>query len=198
VKRKYSEPFIYLWVGAPDYRKGHDLIKTAWQEFQNDKSCLLFIKTTGRNKLEQAGNVFIESRKLDTASLAKIYQMAHCFVFPSFAEGFGLPLAEAMSTGLPSMFTPWSGMKTFASRKNAFPLRYSMINVDYGIQTLGAQADVKDMVEKMRFIKNNYRKAVAKGKAGRRTIENDFTWDDTGRKIKKIIEEFLRYGTIRS
>jgi glycosyltransferase involved in cell wall biosynthesis len=38
---------------------------------------------------------------LDDATLEGLYRAADCFVFPSLAEGFGLPLLEAMARGTP-------------------------------------------------------------------------------------------------
>jgi glycosyltransferase involved in cell wall biosynthesis len=34
-------------------------------------------------------------------SLPALYRGAHCFVFPALAEGFGLPVVEAMACGTP-------------------------------------------------------------------------------------------------
>ncbi|GGL66145.1 glycosyl transferase [Curtobacterium citreum] len=39
--------------------------------------------------------------RVDDADLAVVYDRATVFVFPSFAEGFGLPVIEAMSFGTP-------------------------------------------------------------------------------------------------
>ena len=36
---------------------------------------------------------------ISTEDLAKVYNLATCFVYPSFYEGFGLPIAEAMACG---------------------------------------------------------------------------------------------------
>jgi glycosyltransferase involved in cell wall biosynthesis len=38
---------------------------------------------------------------LSDADLAQLYQVAACFVLPTFQEGFGLPVLEAMARGVP-------------------------------------------------------------------------------------------------
>jgi glycosyltransferase involved in cell wall biosynthesis len=38
---------------------------------------------------------------VDSADLEGLYRAAACFVFPSFREGFGLPVLEAMARGVP-------------------------------------------------------------------------------------------------
>jgi glycosyltransferase involved in cell wall biosynthesis len=205
-KRHYNQdkPFIYLWVGAPDFRKGWDLVLRAWDnDIDTRPFCLredvgLVMKTTGKNIQTKCGNVVFEGRKLSVEELVKIFHIAHCFIFPSYAEGFGLPLAEAMSTGLPCLFTPWGGVTQFASKKNAFPLKYKLVDIDYGVKTRGAMASHEDLVRTMKYVKSNYRQALIRGKNARRTIENDFTWDDTAHKIKNIIEGFVRNGTINN
>lgn len=40
---------------------------------------------------------------VETSDLVAIYNLATCFVCPSIAEGFGLPLLEAMSCGCPTL-----------------------------------------------------------------------------------------------
>jgi glycosyltransferase involved in cell wall biosynthesis len=40
--------------------------------------------------------------RVSEASLARLYADANCFVFPSLAEGFGLPPLEAMARGIPT------------------------------------------------------------------------------------------------
>lgn len=39
--------------------------------------------------------------RVDEVELARLYRFADAFVFPSLAEGFGLPLLEAMASGVP-------------------------------------------------------------------------------------------------
>jgi glycosyltransferase involved in cell wall biosynthesis len=38
---------------------------------------------------------------LTDVELRSVYRLATAFIFPSFCEGFGLPLLEAMASGIP-------------------------------------------------------------------------------------------------
>lgn len=196
-KRKPGKSFVYLWVGAPSKRKGWELIKQAWYVFEKDTSVALLVKTTGRNKLEVAGNVIVNSLDISKKQLAEIYYLANCFIFPSYAEGFGLTLAEAMATGLPCIYTPWAGVNDFASRRNAYPLEYDVVEVDYGVKSTGAKAKVVDLVEKMRMVKDNYGTAKIKGKRAHKTMQ-EFSWAKTGKQMTEIIGRFLNERPSRS
>ena len=46
-----------------------------------------------------------------------------CFVLPTRGEGWGLPIAEAMSMALPAITTNHSGPSAFVSTSNGFPPR---------------------------------------------------------------------------
>ena len=54
----------------------------------------------GDRELQQKLNV-IRAGYLETEDMAALFRHAHAFVMPSFYEGFGLPLVEAMSCGCP-------------------------------------------------------------------------------------------------
>jgi glycosyltransferase involved in cell wall biosynthesis len=46
--------------------------------------------------------------------LATLYRHAHCLIYPSFAEGYGLPVAEAIASGLPVVTSIASPMADIA------------------------------------------------------------------------------------
>jgi len=52
-------------------------------------------------RLREPGIVHLDY--VDAARLATVYQRAEAFVFPSIYEGFGFPLLEAMSFGVPAI-----------------------------------------------------------------------------------------------
>jgi glycosyltransferase involved in cell wall biosynthesis len=47
---------------------------------------------------------------IDNAQLARLYQAASVFLFPSFEEGFGIPVLEAMAHGVPVVTSNVSSM----------------------------------------------------------------------------------------
>jgi len=189
-KRKWEpgEPFIWLWVGSTAFRKGWDLVAEAWSKVRKPDRCWLYLKTTGRGQVEYSGNMVVDSRKLTEAGMANLYHQAHGFIFPSYGEGFGLPLAEAMATGLPCLFVPWGGVTEFADRDTGFPLDFDLVPVDYGVTTTGAKARVDSIVEQMERVMSDYPAAVRIGKRASRRMKNGFTWKDTGRKMKVLLE----------
>jgi glycosyltransferase involved in cell wall biosynthesis len=55
---------------------------------------------------EDLGNNVICMDDVSDETLRALYQMALMFVYPSLNEGFGLPLPEAMASGLPIVTSP--------------------------------------------------------------------------------------------
>nr|CAJ2478378.1 unnamed protein product [Leishmania braziliensis] len=49
-----------------------------------------------------------------------MYANADAFVYPTKAEGWGLPAAEAMAMGLPVLITEWSGPLRMMERDSCF------------------------------------------------------------------------------
>lgn len=59
-------------------------------------------------QLIEQGNLNILVKTSD-AELTRLYQAADVYVHPSLAEGFGLPLAEALGNGLPLVYVDGTG-----------------------------------------------------------------------------------------
>lgn len=61
-------------------------------------------------RTEALGDRVIRLGFVDDAQLARLYQAASVFLFPSFEEGFGIPVLEAMSHGVPVVTSNVSSM----------------------------------------------------------------------------------------
>ena len=109
-----EKPFI-CWVGTPeDERKNLVALLRAFSRLEPalraGHQLLIIGKTvSGRPKslTSFASQFGIQPREVvftgyaDDADLVMLYNICAAFVFPSFAEGFGLPALEAMSCGAP-------------------------------------------------------------------------------------------------
>jgi glycosyltransferase involved in cell wall biosynthesis len=249
-----ERPFVYLWLGATNPRKGTDHVIMAWEllnkywyDHDNEvrKKILLVMKTTQEadrecpieiiiknggildrkreiiekkimlpavREMSIAGNVILDTRRLPVLpegqpnfnypqSLQEVYHSAHCFLLPTRGEGFGLTLAEAMSTGLPCIYTPWSGPVDFCNDTMAYPLKFKFspvktiqLNKD-GTKTIShestaADADVLHMVRRMIQVYKDYDLALQKGKRAAEHIRKGFTWDISAASMIKIIEKY--------
>ena len=184
-----GERFRYLWVGAPNPRKGWPILDRAWKlGFERDSQVELYVKTTcAGGSLQRSGNVIADGRCLTDQQLAALYASAHCFVFPSYGEGFGLTLAEAMATGLPAIFTSYGGVCDFAGRDNAYPLKKRMIAVEYFGRNLMAAAEPAALAAEMRRVERDYPLALAKGRRAAAELACNLTWRKAALNLVAIV-----------
>ena len=82
-----------------------------------------------RESLRDLPHVVV-SEFLDEAGIAALYRSADALLSLHRAEGFGLPIVEAMAHGLPVIGTAWSGNTDFMTEANSLPVPYRLIPVD--------------------------------------------------------------------
>ncbi|WP_192350912.1 glycosyltransferase family 1 protein [Algoriphagus sp. Y33] len=110
VKQKYNLPDRYLlFVSTIDKRKNVQLILEALKE-RRDWDCPLVVIGRPTAYLSNLKNYIHEHRLENKVSflhdvsfedLPTIYKMAHVFIYPSYFEGFGIPIIEAQRMGVP-------------------------------------------------------------------------------------------------
>ena len=204
-----GRPFRFLWVGAPNARKGWELLIRAWRPFIDEGRAELYLKTTITNRFERHRNVIFDSRNLSRNELADLYRSAHAFLFPSFGEGFGLTMAEAMATGLPPIYTPWSSLLDLADERCGYPINdFKLVPAwatpDGGlstethppcrnaVRTRLAQARTGELAAAMVRVYRHYDEAALKGVRAAERIRDRFTWDRAGRRLLAILKEVQR------
>ena len=112
IRRVFDERSTYLMVSTLEPRKNHsyllDTFDGLWAEGNDVNLC--FIGRVGwkvddlleriKSNREYQRRLFFWS-DIDDVELAYCYQHASMLVFPSFIEGFGLPIIESLGHGLP-------------------------------------------------------------------------------------------------
>ena len=109
LREKYQLPRKYvLCVGTIQGRKNQKAILKAMALLPKTEQIPIVLVGNGTRYLEEVKtlgkklNVAVRiKRKIGNEDLPGIYQMATLFVYPSFIEGFGIPVLEAMASKIP-------------------------------------------------------------------------------------------------
>lgn len=112
-KKDAAEP-TFVILGTIEGRKNHELLLRIWRELMARKDCrrvprLVIVGRRGWEASEvfaqldsgDFGSFVTEVGALDDSRLAEVLASARALLFPSHAEGYGIPLAEALAVGVP-------------------------------------------------------------------------------------------------
>lgn len=107
--------------------------------------------------------------------LVKVYNLATCFVFPSFYEGFGLPVLESMACGTPVICSNTSSLPEVGGDVVVYCNPY----------------DVYDIKNKIEIVLNdeNLQKEMIKNGLERAKL---FSWEKSAEEHMKVFEEVLK------
>ena len=108
-----------LYAGTIEPRKNIDALITAWQKYREAGRRIPLVlcgpygwhSNTLMKRIEQFRDQdLIYLGRLDRHRLVSLMQAASVFVYPSLYEGFGLPPAEAMASGVPTITSDRSSL----------------------------------------------------------------------------------------
>jgi alpha-1,2-rhamnosyltransferase len=110
----FAEAAPFLMVGTIEPRKNHALALDAFERLwtAGGTAALVVIGRRGWQceatlrrfaALAAAARPFTHIGDATDADLQHAYRHARCLIFPSIAEGFGLPIVEALAQGLPAI-----------------------------------------------------------------------------------------------
>lgn len=195
IKKDY-EKFIFGSIGYQDERKNwKDLVQAFSSEFDKNEPVELWIKNTNPywvNTYLSDSRIRLIHRMYTFEEIQKLYSLFDCFVFPSHAEGSGLPPREAMATGLPTILTNWSGMTEIALPDISFPVQ--PVSIDYpdprGVEQPGFQAriDVQELMYQMRYVYEHRVESKLKGKKASDLVHKEYNWDNCARLLIERLE----------
>ncbi len=122
---------------------------------------------------------------MSASQLKGLYESCDVLVAPCCAEGFGLPIAEAMLSGLPAIVTNWSGQLDFVNSQNSWLVDYQFTRVKRTLVCFPqpASVDIDNLTDALKAAASTD-KSVLRGMAdsGRELILKQFT-ESSGRSF---------------
>ena len=198
--RYLTDKFVFLHVGGPIVRKGGQRVVDAFIDlFDKRDDVILILKSNEVTECRfyengvdfksaaQHPQIKVIDYQVDTEDLVKIYNSAHCLVYPTNGEGFGLIPFQGIATGLPTIVTNATACADFAEMSVPLDSRPAAgVGVHLGDWV---EPDLDDLRDKMRFVFENYNEVKEKTLHSARVIHSTQTWDDIGRQIIDIFGE---------
>jgi glycosyltransferase involved in cell wall biosynthesis len=140
-------------------------------------------------------SIVLDTRNLPVEELVQLYNDAHVFVLPTRGEGFGLSLAESLSTGCPSIWTDWSGPRDYADHEIGYPLkpRLTKINVaaNGGVDLVSvAEVNAGQVADAMERVYHQYDAALERGRKASERMRR-FTWAHAAARFIEICEKYV-------
>jgi len=183
-----------IMVGNTDDRKkGVLFLLKALQLLREDRIKLTIVDDAERHSLyaddvgplPSYGSELVERLDLDgtvrftgrltAEELAQHYSAAQIAIVPSLYEGFGLPAAEAMACGTP----------VIASTGGALP----EVVGDAGMLVPPGRADA--LAAAIRQLLNDKQAQLRMSEAGRKRVEENFSWEQAARRTLEVYREVL-------
>jgi glycosyltransferase involved in cell wall biosynthesis len=187
--RQRGEVFTFLCIAEHLPRKNLPMLIRAFRRaFAPGTPVRLHLKT-GLHDASELRPLMGDDRRilLDTrlraneAEMVQLYRQADCFVLPTRIEGFGMPILEAMATGLPVIVTDYSGHLDFCNHDNALLIRSrGLVPADTSgfphIPGLWADPDENHLIALMQQVVDDYDLALNVGRRGYEQVHSAWTW----------------------
>ncbi len=177
---------IILYVGSLNERKNFPAVIKAFKKIPKSYGYKLvmvgnfsqnfFIDEKTRAVLEKIKNdkdILLKSN-LSIKELRALYQKAKVFIYPSFYEGFGFPLLEAMASKTPVITSNISSMPEICAKSALYVDPYDQEDIAKKLLLLIENENLqKELIEK------GYKRASL------------FKWEKTAKNYLKLFEEVL-------
>ena len=144
-------------------------------------------------------NIYILDGDLSDEEMNSLYNHPKVKAHVSFTrgEGFGRPLLEACVSGKPIIASNWSGHLDFLNKDFNFLVGGELQEVDQSAANKWILKDSKwftinysEGAGVMKWVYDNYKKAVEKSRKNRKYVKDNFTFDEMSSKLTKILDTY--------
>jgi glycosyltransferase involved in cell wall biosynthesis/SAM-dependent methyltransferase/Tfp pilus assembly protein PilF len=218
LKLQTKKKFKFLFVGGTIFRKGPDVLLEAFsQTFTANDDVALVIKDFGGDSFYQgqtaekaiqeiqknpnAPEIVYLCEELSSEQMPSLYAACDCLVLPYRGEGFGMPVLEAMSCGLPVIVTARGATDYFVTPEcgwkipsQGFYFGESVGDIPLAKKGWLFEPDKIQLGAIMKYAAANPQECRRRGAAGRGIAERKFDWNDVAAEVanrfKKLGEKF--------
>ena len=171
-----------LYAGTLEPRKNVGAVLDAWEALHDDDPQvppLLLVGPYGWASRRLVARISALAPRgvralghVDRARLVRLFQGARVFVYPSLYEGFGLPPAEALACGIPTVVSNTSSLPEV-------------------VGDAGVQVDPGDAGELAAAVRDLLRDPVRAAELGHRGVEQAarFRWERAAAEMEEVFRE---------
>ncbi len=204
-----ASDFTFLTVldatSVPTRKNTEGAVRAFARAFAAGEAARLVVQISNASpgQLEELGaaarGARVEIRKgpIPRGELDLLFAACDAYVSLHRAEGFGLPIAEAMAAGRPVVATPYSGPADYLDETTGFPVRWRPIELprsirDYDAGTRWAEPDEDHAALLLRRVFEDRAEASRRAERGRRRILESYSVEAAGRRISERLEDLRR------
>jgi glycosyltransferase involved in cell wall biosynthesis len=211
-----SDKFRFLLIGKYEQRKSIDeSIEAFAMTYGNNPDVELVIKSDYfKNHIEKkqaleykiacmnVNNIRLVWGLQSETELANLYRSANVFLFPTKAEGWGLPLIEAAATGLPLVTTFHSGQTEFLQdiRSSCVLLDYALMPIDCaetkefypaedGNHGKWAVTTVEEIARGIKLAYTNYDSLRTQAIKNSEVIRSKYSWANSAMSALNVLKQ---------
>ena len=204
-----SKKFKFLHISSCFPRKGIDILLEAYgQKFTQSDDVSLIIKTFPnphnniqskladfKRRFPDFPDVIYIEEDLSQAEIHSLYKQCDVLIAPSYGEGFGLPIAEAMLLKLPVLTTNWGGQLDFCNSENAWLIDYELeysqshFNLYSSVWAKPCLEHLKNLMSELFMLEK--KQIQYKIDKAYDLISSRFTWENSAKENTKFLTKLL-------
>jgi glycosyltransferase involved in cell wall biosynthesis len=192
--------FIFDFLSSSERKNPGGVIEAFRRTFGHDEDVLLLIKCVNSGHAPAAREQMallaegLRVRFIDDylvkADLNALLSLCDCYISLHRAEGFGLPLAEAMYLEKPVIATGYSGNLEFMDSNNSFLVKHQLVEIEadcgpYRKGNLWAEPDLCHAGQQMKLVFEERELAAAVAARAAGDIRAKLSYEAIGRMIRE-------------
>ena len=196
-----AKSFCFLHVSSCFPRKGADVMLQAYgRAFRATDDVTLVIKTFANPhnnihiwlaELQRDDPNFPDVKIIETdlsdSQLKALYLQCQVLIAPSRAEGFGLPMAEALLSGLAVVTTGWGGQNDFCTLENSWLIDFEFVRAQSHFDlwvSAWAEPDENHLCQLLQEVyKTPLQQRLQRTEVGRKLLLDQFSWSQAAKRV---------------